>query len=138
MHPQVSDPLPELKYQQCPCAGRNLDKLVQPAMLTVLAQEDVHGYVLVQRLAEMPMFGGQKPDATGVYRFLRQMEERALVTSTWDISESGPAKRLYHLTEAGLDCLLRWSETLAAYQAAIGELLNVTRAVISADADAEG
>jgi poly-beta-hydroxybutyrate-responsive repressor len=129
---QSDAPLPELKYHDCPCAGRNLDKLVQPAILTVLLGEDVHGYVLVQRLAEMPMFRGQKPDGTGVYRFLRQMEERALVTSTWDTSETGPAKRLYHLTATGHACLIRWIDTLATYHAAIGELLDVTRFVVSA------
>ncbi|MEI6518919.1 MAG: helix-turn-helix transcriptional regulator [bacterium] len=115
--------LPDLKYNDCPCAGRNLDKLVQPAILTVLAHESLHGYVLVQRLADMPMFGGQKPDATGVYRFLRQMEERALVTSTWDTSEIGPAKRLYIITKSGLSCLCRWKNTLSTYYNALGELL---------------
>jgi len=130
MTTQTDAPLPELPYQDCPCAGRNLDKLVQPAILTVLAREDVHGYVLVQLLAEMPMFLGQKPDPTGVYRFLRQMEERELVTSTWDTSESGPAKRLYQLTATGRSCLVRWVETLATYHSSLGELLTVTRTVI--------
>ena len=127
---QTDIPLPDLKYQDCPCAGRNLDKLVQPAILTLLAREDAHGYMLVQHLAEMPIFRGQKPDATGVYRFLRQMEERELVTSTWDTSETGPAKRLYHLTDAGRACLNRWAETLSIYHCALGELLELTRLVI--------
>lgn len=112
--------MPDLQYSDCPCAGRNLDKLVQPAILTVLAREDLHGYMLVQRLAEMPMFRGQKPDATGVYRFLRQMEERELVTSTWDTSETGPAKRLYRLTDTGRACLVRWVGTLTYYSDALG------------------
>jgi PadR family transcriptional regulator PadR len=120
-------PLPDLTYEDCPCAGRNLDKLVQPAILTVLAREDAHGYVLVQRLADLPTFHGDKPDTTGVYRFLRQMEERGLVTSTWDTSETGPAKRLYHLTEAGRGCLGRWVDTLCTYHQALGELLEVAR-----------
>ena len=126
----IDSALPDLKYQDCPCAGRNLDKLVQPAILAVLAREDLHGYLIVQRLAEMPMFGGQKPDATGVYRFLKQMEERALVTFTWDLSENGPAKRLYTLTEAGRACLARWTDTLATYRDAISELLDTARAAM--------
>ncbi len=130
MTTQPGAPLPDQKYRDCPCAGRNLDKLVQPAILAVLAREDAHGYALVQRLAEMPIFRGRKPDATGVYRFLRQMEDRALVTSTWDTSETGPAKRLYSLTMAGRACLVRWMETLSTYRDAIGELLEVTRTVI--------
>jgi len=130
MTTQSDAPLPDLPYHDCPCAGRNLDKLVQPAILTALARDDAHGYVLVQRLAEMPMFRGQKPDATGVYRCLRQMEERALVTSAWDTSESGPAKRFYHLTATGHSCLVRWVDTLATYHTALGELLEVTRTII--------
>ena len=129
MTTQTDALLPELKYEDCPCAGRNMDKLVQPAILTVLGREDIHGYVLVQRIADMPMFHGQKPDATGVYRVLRQMEERQLVTSAWDTSESGPARRLYHLTTAGRACLLRWVETLAGYHDALGELLAMARTV---------
>lgn len=122
--------LPDLKYQDCACAGRNLDKLVQPAILAVLASEDAHGYVIVQRLTEMPMFRGQKPDPTGVYRYLRQMEDRELVTSKWDTSEAGPAKRIYGITEEGCSCLTRWMETLSAYHDALGELLEVTRKAI--------
>ncbi|MHB1457156.1 MAG: helix-turn-helix transcriptional regulator [Armatimonadota bacterium] len=123
--------LPDLKYQDCPCAGRNLDKLVQPAILAVLASEEAHGYILVQRLMEMPMFRGQKPDATGVYRYLRQMEERELVTSKWDTSKAGPAKRVYGLTEEGRSCLAHWIDTLSAYHDALGELLEVTRTAIT-------
>lgn len=127
-----NDPLlPDLKYHDCPCAGRNLDKLVQPAILAVLASEDAHGYIIVQRLTEMPMFHGQKPDATGVYRYLRQMEERELVASKWDTSETGPAKRIYGITEEGRSCLARWMETLSTYHDALGELLEVTRKAIA-------
>ena len=119
--------LPDRQSALCPCAGNTLDKLVQPAILAALAREDAHGYILVQRLAAMPLFHGEKPDATGVYRFLRLLESRALVTSSWDTSETGPAKRLYHLTDAGRACLARWVDTLAAYRDAIGNLLDTAR-----------
>jgi PadR family transcriptional regulator, regulatory protein PadR len=118
-------------FDTCPCAGKNLDRLLQPAMLALLAREDQHGYLLVQHLAALPFFGGQKPDATGIYRYLRQMEERGLVTFTWDLSETGPAKRLYHLTEAGQACLVRWVESLTAHREAIDGLLNLCVAATS-------
>jgi len=118
---------------KCPCTGHNLDKLLQPAILTLLAQHDLHGYVLVRQLAQMPVFQGQKPDTTGVYRTLRLMEKRGLLTSTWDTSESGPAKRLYRLTPDGRVCLVRWTKTLSLYREAIGELLNLSRAALSAE-----
>lgn len=127
----VRPAMPELNYEICACSGRSLDKLVQPAILTVLANEDVHGYVLLQRLAEMPMFHGQKPDATGVYRVLRQMEMRNLVTSTWQSSESGPAKHQYGLTDNGRACLLHWVRALTTHHDALAELLAAARMAVA-------
>lgn len=112
------------KLDNCPCAGVSLDRLVQPAILTILAQEGLHGYRIVQRIAELER---HKPDVTGVYRSLRAMEKRGLVVSTWDLSDSGPARRSYTLTETGKECLARWVETLGKHRQAIGRLLVVAR-----------
>ena len=46
----------------------------------------MHGYIIVQQAAASPMFGGKKPDATGIYRALKRMEEGGLVSSVWDLS----------------------------------------------------
>jgi len=108
---------------QCPCSGRNLDKLIQPAILAILAAKPLHGYLVVQSLTDMPMFEGHEPDNTGVYRFLNAMEERGLLTSSWDMSDSGPAKKLFDLTKAGRQCLAKWVATLHEYRRQIGELL---------------
>jgi PadR family transcriptional regulator PadR len=113
-----------MNLDKCSCTGNNLDKLIQPMILTILAQENLHGYRIVQRIAEKPMFSGQKPDGTGVYRSLKLLEKRGLVTSSWNLSDSGPAKRFYELTEAGMECLLRWIASLELYRQAIGELLD--------------
>ena len=115
----------------CPCLGQTLDKLIQPAILTVLAKQAAHGYKLVKQIADMPILRGRKPDPTGIYRFLKTMEDRGLVNSTWNVSESGPAKRLYKLTPAGKECLYRWIETLEDYQQSIGKLLVTARKVSS-------
>ena len=120
---------PVLDLDACPCSGVTLDKLIQPAILTVLAGEEaLHGYRIAQRIADMPPFQGQQPDVSGVYRFLRAMEERGLVVASWDVSERGPAKRLYALTSAGRDCLARWIDTLAGYRDALGRLLAMAKA----------
>lgn len=71
----------------------------------------------------MPMFQGHEPDNTGVYRFLNAMEERGLLTSAWDMSDSGPAKKLFDLTTQGRECLAKWVATLREYRLQIGELL---------------
>jgi DNA-binding PadR family transcriptional regulator len=93
-------------------------------ILTILSQEDLYGYRIVQKIAEKRLFSGQKPDGTGIYRSLKLLEKRGLVTSAWSLSDSGPAKRFYKLTEAGFECLLRWIGSLEAHRQAIGALLD--------------
>lgn len=119
--------LPIEEWANCPCSGATLDKLVQPAILTILAGGGLHGYKIAERIADMPPFKGQKPDVSGVYRSLRSMEQRGLVAASWDVSNRGPAKRLYQLTPDGHECLSRWVETLDTYRKAIGSLLALAR-----------
>jgi DNA-binding PadR family transcriptional regulator len=108
-----------------PCSGGTLDKLLQPAILTALAGTDgAHGYELDNQIEGMSLMRGQKPDLGGVYRLLKRMEQRGLVASDWDLSEPGPAKRVYHVTDAGMDCLARWVQTLSEYRSAIDELVH--------------
>jgi len=123
----TSGATPSATFDECPCSGGTLDKLIQPAILAILARGDLHGYRIAQQLAEMPPFEGQKPDPSGVYRFLRAMEERELVVASWDVSERGPAKRLYRLTARGRACLARWVETLEHYRDAVSALLRAAR-----------
>ena len=125
MSPTSNSPVADI--DNCPCTGATLEKLIQPAILTVLAQEALHGYRIAERIGEMPMFRGQKPDGSGVYRFLKGMEAKGFVVSTWDTSDSGPAKKLYELTAAGEECLSRWVETLDEYRRRIGGLLTMAR-----------
>lgn len=120
----VCKPKNEDTFTECAAMGKNLNRLMQPATLAVLqaSDEPIHGYVIAQRLADSPMFGGSKPDAAGLYRTLHQMEEAGLVASAWDTSSQGPAKRRFDITEEGKAALVRWIDTLACYSAAIQEL----------------
>ncbi len=120
----VCNPRNEKELSECAQLGRTLSRLSQPTILTILAasEEALHGYVIVQRAAHSPMFGGTKPDPTGIYRTLKAMEEQGLLSSAWDTPESGPAKRAFTLTDAGRKTLRRWIDSLACYQATIGEL----------------
>jgi len=122
------DVLPEL--DECPCAGGTLDKLIQPAILVVLAEGPLHGYRLTERIGQISGLGGPKPDASGVYRFLKLMERRGMVASSWTLSESGPAKRSYEITPAGIRCLERWIKTLEEYRDGITSLLKVARKAV--------
>ena len=104
----------------CPCSGVNLDRLIQPAILIILAEGRLHGYRIVERIAEIEQ---HKPDATGVYRALRSMEKRGLIDSAWSPSVVGPAKKSYWLTDEGTLCLARWVETLERHSQTVQRLL---------------
>ncbi len=115
------------KFNDCPCTGNNLEKLIQPTILTLLLGEDLHGYSIVQKLQESCMLHGKKPDLSGVYRTLRLMEQRGLVTAVWKVSAQGPAKRRYGITAEGLECLQTWIETLTEYHHSLGLFLTAAR-----------
>ena len=121
---QGCHPQNDADLNECAALGKSLSRLSQPTILCLLALSDepLHGYVIVQQAAASPMFGGKKPDATGIYRALKRMEETGLVQSHWDTPEEGSAKRLFTLTEQGRNCLRRWIDALACYRETIQEL----------------
>ncbi|MEA5018798.1 MAG: PadR family transcriptional regulator [Gordonibacter sp.] len=129
-HPKSDEDMKE-----CAELGKSLNRLSQPTILTLLADSDkpLHGYVIVQQAANSPMFGGKKPDATGIYRALKRMEEAELVTSVWDTPEEGSAKRLFSLTDKGRSCLRRWIDSLACYQVTIEELRGLAASALGID-----
>jgi DNA-binding PadR family transcriptional regulator len=114
----------------CPCSGGTLDRLIQPAILLVLAEQPLHGYRLAERIGEMPMFRAAKPDGSGIYRFLRTMERKGFVAAFWDTSRAGPAKRCYEITPSGERCLRRWIETLEEYRDSVAFLLKAARKAV--------
>jgi poly-beta-hydroxybutyrate-responsive repressor len=74
--------------------------------MLLLHCNEAHGYDLLEGLK--PFGFEQNPvDSSTVYRILRRMEARGLVTSRWDTGDSGPARRLYQITEEG-DRFLAW------------------------------
>ena len=113
-----------MEFDHCPCSGRSLARLLQPAVMAVLAREPSHGYAIARRLRAMRMFRDQAPDRTGMYRLLRSMEEQKLLKAEWDTPARGLARRRYRLTAQGRRCLDRWTLTLRNYQSAIADVLD--------------
>ncbi|MEU7422998.1 helix-turn-helix transcriptional regulator [Streptomyces sp. NPDC040750] len=79
--------------------------LLTPVLLLLLAERRGHGYELVQRLVGM---GWPEVESAHVYRVLRGLEGCGSVTSCWDSSDHGPARRVYTLTEQGAMELALW------------------------------
>ena len=89
-------------------------ELLATSILASLRDWNAHGYELGKRLQNsgLPPF-----DSGTIYRTLRQLEETGLISSFWDTSASGPARRMYSLTKAGDIFLTGWIEVLQKYQA---------------------
>ena len=114
-------------FSDCPCSGATLDRLVQPAILAALTEGAIQGYRLAERINEMTGQCGEKPDVSGIYRFLKRMEATGLVTSTWEAGAKGNAKRLFEITADGRACLARWTTTLESHLEAITALLKAAK-----------
>jgi PadR family transcriptional regulator len=86
--------------------GRGV-RFLEPGLLALLRERPTHGYELI---AELPtLVGTERVDVGNVYRALRGMEERGLVTSEWLDDLPGPAKRTYEITDEGRRALERWA-----------------------------
>lgn len=108
----------------CACKGSNLDKMLQPAILTILYRKKLHGFALIQELSTNSMFGGTLPDKAGVYRYLKKMEESGLLVSEWELDETGgKPRRMYSITDRGRHCLKNWDIALKHYAEAINGLI---------------
>jgi PadR family transcriptional regulator, regulatory protein PadR len=98
-----------------PAAGgpRLHGDMLSATLLAYLKNLNAYGYQLTQQLqdAGLPAF-----DSGTVYRTLRNLEQTGMVSSFWDTSESGPARRMYSLTKAGELFLASWVEMLERYQ----------------------
>ena len=95
--------------------------LLSSSLLAFLRRWNAYGYQLVQELGKAGLPGF---DPTTVYRTLRQLEKAGLVSSFWDTSESGPARRRYSLTKTGETFLDLWTEMFGKYQKVLQSALN--------------
>lgn len=81
----------------------SLDRMIQPGLLLLVYIKPSHGYELIQNFNNLKPIEEVEPGT--IYRHLRRMEKNGLLTSSWQTSESGPARRLYKITEKGMDVL---------------------------------
>jgi PadR family transcriptional regulator PadR len=115
--------------RRCGPPGGHIRRFVQPRLLLLLARKPAHGYELIEELAEDE---GMAIDPALLYRTLHQFEADGLVRSAWDTEGRGPARRVYEITEEGLEYLHTWvvdirhtrqrlERFLAAYEAQFQE-----------------
>jgi len=89
---------------------------LEPVILVSLRQWNYYGYEMLERLTP---FGYEAMNPGTLYRTLRRMEQNGHVKSEWETAKAGPARRKYHLTEAGERYLDLWVEGMKHYQQAV-------------------
>jgi poly-beta-hydroxybutyrate-responsive repressor len=75
---------------------------LRPCLLLLLREHPAHGYDLLERLRPL---GFSREDPGRLYRALRGLESDGLVRSVWEKSTTGPDRRMYELTRAGMEVL---------------------------------
>ncbi|MEW6154758.1 MAG: PadR family transcriptional regulator [Actinomycetota bacterium] len=91
---------------------------LKPCLLLLLAEGPSHGYELLEHVRNMGIKGAEPG---GLYRYLRSMEKEELVSSWWEPSQAGPARRTYVLTDEGA----------AALEVSVGSLRDVREILVS-------
>lgn len=82
-------------------------------ILLLLREWSSYGYDLMERMAA---FGFAAMNPGSLYRVLRQLEKDGMVSSTWDTSGQGPARRMYSITDAGEAYLKLWTNGIEQYR----------------------
>ncbi len=95
---------------------------LEPVILVMLREWNSYGYELMER---MTAFGLEATNPGTLYRTLRRMEENGTVTSTWETSRGGPARRMYSVTDAGEAYLAFWAQALEQYQRSMDAFFRV-------------
>ena len=94
---------------------------LRPCLLLLLREQPAHGYDLLERLRPL---GFNRDDPGRLYRALRALETDSLVRSVWEKSTSGPDRRMYELTRAGMEELHDSAKALLATDAILDRFLS--------------
>ncbi len=95
---------------------------LEPTLLLMLRQWSSYGYELMEK---MSTFGLAAMNPGTCYRTLRQLEKDGMVSSNWDTSKGGPARRIYSITDAGEAYLNHWVQSLDQYQRMMDTFFNI-------------
>jgi DNA-binding PadR family transcriptional regulator len=73
-------------------------------VLRVLYKKPLHGYKLLEEVNTL-MAGRRKLKPGSLYTILRRMEHSGFLESIWEKKSEGLDRRIYNLTEKGIDML---------------------------------
>ncbi len=108
-----SEPRPRPVDEREPFPGWPPRDILAPFVLLAVSLQRAHGYVIEDYLRALGLFG---ITMSTLYRTLRQMEKDGFLESTWEPGPTGPARRVYTITDAGHVWLESSAAMLNAYR----------------------
>ena len=120
-HPHHHHSHPHEKVEPIPHRIFHSREVKELVILSVVKENPIHGSEIHRILRERYNLDIPKPI---IYTILRRMEERGLIISEWEISDRGPVRRIYRITEEGLDYLIESVNRLRELRNMIDNLLS--------------
>jgi PadR family transcriptional regulator PadR len=93
---------------------------LQFCVLALLDEQQRYAFDLVRSLGEVD---GMVTSEGTIYPLLSRLRRDAMVTTTWQESDSGPPRKYYRLTPAGRRALSGFTEEWTRFRDAVDELL---------------
>ena len=79
-------------------------------ILLTIAKEPTHGLGILNKMeSSVPE---NRLDTAIVYRTLKDLEKDGYVSSTWEDSGSGPKRKVYSITDSGIECLAEYKKDI--------------------------
>lgn len=103
--------------------GEWLRGVLPLCILAVIAEEDMHGYAITQRLSTAGL--GTVKGGT-LYPILNRLEREGLVSSTWGAGVGGPGRKTFQITSQGLSQLAEKQEAWQTFTQRTAEVLTTS------------
>lgn len=91
-------------------------------ILAVLEESPAHGYAIARAIEQLSA-GALTAKEGSLYPALRVLEQEGLIVASWETPPSGPARKVYTLTDTGkaeqANQAARWQEYARALQAVL-------------------
>lgn len=97
-----------------------LKGVLDMCVLASIAKEPDYGYALVQKLNAD---GLAVPNEGSIYLVLKRLESKGRIAGHLTPSESGPARKVYDITETGRDVLAAWTADWMAVRNGVDAVL---------------
>ncbi|MCL7400249.1 MAG: PadR family transcriptional regulator [Thaumarchaeota archaeon] len=96
---------------------------IQFLIMRILYERPMHGYQLLEEIEERSC-GCHRLEPGSIYTLLRRMEERGLLESKWEKAEGGVDRRVYRLTDKGVEALKTGLTSIVKRKRLFEDLIN--------------